>query len=561
MHSMKNYLDHLLQTIKSGVRRFPFSFGATLLAVLASSWLILAQSAQQNAEIPALVTMAAWFFALASITIELSRITVSLNHRSFYALETTALALSIAWYVLLNSHHNAHYVAYMFVMFALVFLAFFFVMSHSDRAKIGAHFVKSIVLSCAISGIIVAGLMICVSAVHGLLFRVPRFEEVLAIIAVFGFGFVAINTLLALLPENDEKIVVPKVMKTLTFYVAFPLFLALVLVLCLYLVKILITQKIPSNQINLYVSLVSLVFIFFSFVFTAFKGRIIDWFEKYMGYIVLPLIAMQVYVVGIRLNAYGFTPLRWASVVCIFLSVCFVISTFFKRGAYKRMVILIAAACMLLLAYGPLSILNVPARSQVNRLRTMLEQNNMWKDGRVVADPQAPLHLKSDITSSYKIAVSGSSVPAWLPQPAKNATEHRELLGFPYWDDEVLAKNFEYTFGFPFSYDSGGEIAFTIKASHEWRDLSIDAYKHLYVVSQQGDRSDPKTKNLSDISYGSKTVDMKPLLHAITDPEDSKQLRIQLDDNSVLYIKNVMYEEDEKGEPVFFEFDGFVLTR
>lgn len=561
MHSFKNYLNRLLQTSKKGMQRFPFSFATTLLAVFASAWLIIAQAGSGAHEVPLLITMAAWFFALASITLELSRFVAVIMPRILWACEIATLGLSVGWYVLLNTNHNAYYVAYLFFMLALFFVAFFFVMSHPDRSKIGAHFVKSFVLACAITGIIVAGLMICVSAVHGLLFKVPYFEQVLSIIVVFGFGFVALNTFLALLPEKDEEISVPNVMKTLTFYVAFPLFLALVLVLCLYLLKVLITQKIPSNQINLYVSLVSLVFIFFSFVLTAFKSRVIELFEKYMGYIVLPLIAMQVYVVGIRLNAYGYTPLRWASVVCIFLSVCFVVSTFFKRGALKRYVILLAALCMLVLSFGPLSILNVPARSQAQHLRSMLEQNNMWKDGRIVANPNAPQHLKSDITSSYKIVLGGSSVPTWLPQPSKNAVEHRELLGFTYRDNKELEKRFESAFGFPFTYEMGGDVTFSMKAYHEWTSITIKPYEQLYVVSKQGERTESASPNITTIAYGTHEVDLKPYLHTITSPDDPAQLRIKLNDDAVLYIKNVMYEEDAEGEAVFFEFDGFVLSR
>lgn len=549
------------------MKRFPFSFLATFIAVVASSWMIIASSADpwMSTEIPMRITMAAWFFALVSITIEVSRYAINVKKSIMWVLEVCALALSAGWFILLGPNHNDFYVAYIFVMFAVWFVAFFFVMSHPDRQKTCAHFVKSVVLAFAISGIIVAGLLICVSAVHGLLFKIPHFEEVLAIIAVFGFGFVGVNTVLALLPEKDEEIVVPKVMKTLCFYVAFPLFIALVVVLFLYLGKVLITQKIPSNQINLYVSLVSLVFIFFSFVLTAFKGCVIELFEKYMGYVVLPLIAMQVYVVGIRLNAYGYTPLRWASVVCIFLSVCFAISTFIKGGKFKRYIILVAALCMLLLAYGPLSVLNVPARSQVNRMQTMLEQNNMWKDGRIVARADAPGRLKSDIISSYKVIVGGSSVPAWLPQPGENAIRHRELLGFPYWGDEELEKNFKEAFGFSFTYDAYFGPAYSLKVYHEWKEISVQPFEKLYIISQQGarieDKSSSEKKDISVITYGSKKVDMKPYIHAIKNPEDPAQLRIQLDDGAVLFIKSIMYEEGEQGEVDFFEFDGYVLTQ
>lgn len=564
MNPLQRALNQFFQTIKRGVKRFPFTFGATLAAVVISSWLVIDQTLKNPSELPVLLVYATWFFAVASATIELSRLITPNNRRVVAALEAIALALSVGWYLLIRTGHQPFYYAYMFVMFALAFSAFFIIMSHPDRERIAAHFVKSIVLAGAICGIIVAGLMLCVSAVHGLLFKIPHFYEVLSIIAIIGAGFVFTNTLLALLPEKDEEIVVPKVVKTLSFYVAFPLFIALIVVLCLYLVKILITQKIPSNQINLYVSLASFAFIFFSFVLTAFKSRAVELFEKYMGIIMLPLIAMQVYVVNIRLSAYGYTSLRWVSVVCIFLSICFAISTFIKRGAFKRYVAVVAALCMLLLAYGPLSALNVPARSQARHLKALLEQNNIWKDGQIVANPNATQKAQTKISSSYKVVLAGEPIPSWVPVPEKNTKQIVSLTGNPPWTYEAEEKTFENAFGFPlnssnFSQDDGA--AFVLDGSQDVKVVPLEPYTQMYPISEYRYKEDSDTKEMTVLSYGGKTYDIKAQLHAITNPKDTNQLRIQLDDSTLLIISSVMYEEDKSGDPISLTLEGYLLTR
>lgn len=558
MQALKNFLSRLFQTSAQGVKRFPFAFATTLLAVIATSWLIFSQMG--DTKIPEAVTLSAWFFALASTTLELGFVMSDRARHFQWIAEAVMLALSVGWYALLRTPYNTYFAAYLFVMFALCFVSFFYVMSHPDRDKIGAHTVKSLVLAGAMCFIITVGLMICVSAVNGLLVKLPHYEEIMQIIAVFGLGFVATNTFLALLPKTDEEIAVPKVVKTLAFYIAFPLFIALVAVLCLYLLKVLVTQKIPSNQINLYVSLTSLVFIFFSFVLCAFRNRVIELFEKYMGYVLLPLIAMQIYVVYIRLNAYGFTPLRWVSLVCIIISIVFVVSTFFKRGAFKRYVILFAALCALVLAYGPFSALDLPARDQQHRLRVMLEQNNMFKEGRIVANPRASSRLQQTITSSYRVAVMGSSIPEWLPKPAQKTGVNRGFLDFPYWGDAQLDKRFRATFGFPLQPETFTNVAFSLNASHEWKTLSIGQFSKMYTVAHYSDGGKEIGKPDTVLIYGTSKVDMRPYLHAISDPEKAEQLRIALPDGAVLYISSVNYEEDDAGKTITLSLEGFVLT-
>lgn len=193
--------------------------------------------------------------------------------------------------------------------------------------------------SCSLSSMIFAGMM------AALLFRKER-------VASSGRGF-----------------------RVFVLRVLFPLYVALLVVLYLYLLKILVLRTMPVGQINWFVSYACAVFMFFYFVLEEFQQeRLVALFRRWGAVLILPLIAVQAVAVAIRISAYGLTVSRWYGLLFMGFSAIFMVTTLVRQGQYRRLSFLLLAVLVVVSTLTPLGGHQMALWNQQGRIQPILNR-------------------------------------------------------------------------------------------------------------------------------------------------------------------------------------------
>lgn len=177
----------------------------------------------------------------------------------------------------------------------------------------------------------------------------------------------------------------PKDLKKFAQYVLIPLVVVYLVILTLYLGKIVITTEWPSGWIGYLVSGVAVVGILSVLLIHPIAEReearwvthYVRWF--YVG--LLPAVVMLLLAIWKRIDQYGVTENRYFIVVlALWLAG---IAVYFGATRSRNIGLIPISLCLLAVVTlaGPWSAYAVSERSQVARLRGLLERNGMWADG------------------------------------------------------------------------------------------------------------------------------------------------------------------------------------
>lgn len=211
------------------------------------------------------------------------------------------------------------------------------------------------------------------------------FELYIVIIGLFNTWFFisGIPKSLDDLEQNQEY---PKGLKIFTQYVLLPLLILYLLILYSYATKIIINWDWPKGWVSYLVSGVSILG-FFNVLLIYPYGKLkenewINKFTKLFYYSLIPLTILLFIAIFFRVNDYGITIKRYSVIllgVWIFL-VCFYF--IFKKDNIKFIPITLAIL-LLLSSFGPWGMFSVSEKSQIERLKIILEDNNILMNGKV----------------------------------------------------------------------------------------------------------------------------------------------------------------------------------
>ena len=144
----------------------------------------------------------------------------------------------------------------------------------------------------------------------------------------------------------------------------------------LYIAKIIITGNIPIGEMNLYASLALLGFVFLYLNLKKENTKAVILFKKYGGFILIPVIITQLVFIGIRINAYGLTPLRCLSLAMILIGLMFLISSLTKMNI--KYPFLIGGIILLSVTISPLNIYSVSNKTQEARLISVMKKYDIY---------------------------------------------------------------------------------------------------------------------------------------------------------------------------------------
>ena len=284
------------------------------------------------------------------------------------------------------------------VLLALSFLALFF-LERANYATGLPALTFAAAFSLGTSILLFLGLMTCSAAFWALVVTDAASwtaETVYLFIGLTAYGLWGAGAFLGTLPQAGTRYSFPAAAQKVLLYLLFPVYALLLLVLYLYVGKIILAGEMPVGTMNWYASFALLAFTFF-FGTLAEQNRL-SLFTRFLKWgllLFLPILAIQLYGVYLRYEAYGLTTARYASMICTVCGIYALITAFLRKK--PQQIYLCAAILALIFTLTPLNIIDVPQHSQEARLSRILTENNLVQDGQFIIRDDTPPELIEEI--------------------------------------------------------------------------------------------------------------------------------------------------------------------
>lgn len=178
---------------------------------------------------------------------------------------------------------------------------------------------------------------------------------------IWGFGFLD-----ALQSRKEET---GRFMEILIQYILLGLLELIFIIVYLYIARILIRHKIPSNEVFGILSAVFLIG-FPIWTISSVKPRIslLQKIGKNLPYFFIPFIALQGYTLGVRIAAFGITPRRYLGLVLIIFEISYILIYRFCR---EHIEIVLPYAAFLTLIAGIIPGINMFDLALTNQSRAL----------------------------------------------------------------------------------------------------------------------------------------------------------------------------------------------
>ncbi len=250
--------------------------------------------------------------------------------------------------------------------------------------------VPNLVSACTYVGLVTlvlfCGLCICTLAAEVLIFGDGGpLDPLYEVFAALCWLLLAPNLVCAMLPRPGERVRPSRAYHGVVGYAIFPLCLLLLLVLYGYIAKIAVLRSMPVGEMNWFGSFALLVWAGLWCGLRDLSWPPARWFVRWGWALLVPVVAVQLLGVSIRLHAYGLTLLRCASLACTGLGIFALVMAALNRS--PRIVWLAMAAAAVALCVLPTNVIDMANLSQTMRLRQALESAGMLdEDGLVRTD-------------------------------------------------------------------------------------------------------------------------------------------------------------------------------
>lgn len=393
---MYNFIENLKERIKNFTR-----FKGALLSSILLFFIALAEINDANIaeEVLAALFMALAFALVANVLAVIIMEALQTNRVMAGIIETLLYIVTMATYFIWHDASDKTLLVYAFINFFMVASAFF-IAAEEDYSEGFSKFCSNYIFSCFVCGIVMGGLSICLAAFDALIAEVES-EAYLTLLAFIGCIFF-INLVLTAVPSREHYEVSGKIWRIFVQNIMFPIYLVLVGILYLYIFKIILTFDLPSNRINLFVSLATSFYIFFYFALKQYEydNRLVKLFIKFGGILMLPLLALQAWSVSIRLSAYGLTSARYISLMYNVFAVIFALLATFKREYIRFTVLLSVVFVGIITIPSPVDATQLPANVQLGRLENVIEKHDLLQDGKIVSK-EIPKEDEEKLVSAY----------------------------------------------------------------------------------------------------------------------------------------------------------------
>lgn len=394
---------------------------------------------------------------------------------------------------------------------------------------------NNIIFSIA-SFILQLGLLFISFAITTLLITDSSYEIFARTEIIFLGLFVAPGEILCLTNTKGEPL---KLLKFLIYYILLPIVLISMLIIYIYFVKIIVTNTIPSNQIFtiitiLFVITVPTYILIMNYDDNKFIKRIIN----QLPYTFLPLIAMAMYSLGVRIYHYGITIPRYYGIMIIALELYFFILSLKKNHKYMRSILLFGTVLTLISMTIPyINCVSISRYSQLRRLTSIYKEDTIYEN--------LSYEEKDIIYESYAYIKYDLDSEKYIPDYIDTSKIKYNYVDYTKKDE----KNISY-------YGNDKEIS--IKGFSSFKEISIDEYDRNISNMNLDDIELYKDKDQNKVLK----ENFKNELEAIIEDGDVTNPRIKLDDKYEIYINSFSMSYDVETNKVdYLNLNGYLLTK
>jgi hypothetical protein len=526
---------YIFSNIKESMSRFVIPFYGSILIFILS---VLQTVFEFSDETVLKVILSLVFAIILSVACEFMSIRYDFSKKADLIQSIACAAVTIPCFFLINDLTSDSYVFLAWAGLIVVFMIaaiYFMYDTQENREMVLPQILKSGIFSGLVAALFFAGIAICLLAVNFLIVELPSGEKWYLITAYFAFMLLFFNMFIALLPRKGQAVTLPKIFKVLVMYVAFPIYGLLLAVLYAYLTKILVTWDMPGGQINLFASLASLFYIFFYLTLGSYDNKFVNFFMKFGGYFMIPILFAQGIAVWIRFDAYGLTVARWISIIFNLIATAFIVVSLIKKGKHIKYVILAFAVICLLSSVGPLNAIDIPIYEQTIRLERVLKRNDMFADGKIIPNGKISEEDKRAITSAYEEIIYEDKAPVYLDE----GLSFYDIFGFERIDEYGIEDESRHTY-------------MNKSALHD--DVDIEGYVKYFII-------DVYSNDTFEIVIDDVVYDVEEQILAIVSDSDDSDMIFKVADDVVIYLSYVSFETDEDAKLMYFSATGFALVK
>ena len=342
-------------------------------------------------------------------------------------------------------------------------------------------------------------------------------------------------------------------------YVLFPMLLIALAIIYIYIVKIFVTDTVPSNRVF---EILAFLFSIGMPVWTMLhalldrNGQTEEKQQKgfskvavFIPYAFIPFIILQCWSIGIRIKDYGFTTSRYSAVVLIIAEIIyFILYAIHHRGkkhAISWMLFALMAISFLAVIMPGISYDDVVIRSQTKRIEKMIDNKNL-------TDKE-----KSAIKSAYRaidrVGYKGENALNKRFSKAQ-IDEIKEYSDYNDWNSDKI---YPYYSNSHVSIDVSEYSRLTFASSTDNRSgLSTYEYE-IMTISKDKERQIYKV----DISEIIKWIDSNGH-QGSRDLDLTGREKIRIDDRRDFFITrlNMTYDLETK-EAQYVSLDGYILEK
>lgn len=369
------HLESFFQQVVEGAKRFPATIAFSAIAALGISMLF--QSIDTADELSEIIINLIVFGGIGAAVSVPARMAFERSKRGddpvLAAFIPAVAALLMACLRPLAFDADRHALFFLACMGICICAAamLLFVPTNEDNGKeLFAHLVCSSVLAGFVSSLLQSGLMICVMAFSSLLkeldfgtyLSIPSFVSTVAYALVFC----------SQLPKLGDELRLPRAYRIIASYVVLPLCLLLLAVLYVYILRILIAWEMPVGAMNWFGSIALMVEIGLWLGLQPLDAKPAQLFARWGWALMLPVTAVQIYGVYVRVSAYGLTMLRAGGLVCLCVGLVALAVQAFRKS--PRIFYAIVAAAALIFTVTPANPLDMAYLSQSARFSAALAE-------------------------------------------------------------------------------------------------------------------------------------------------------------------------------------------
>lgn len=483
-----NPVKSIFLTIRNSVKRFPAMYlFAVLASVFSSIYIIYEYYTSAKWSIPFILDFS-WFIVFSYLVKFLFEKNFVHSKKNAILSFFIPILLSIPFYFFCKSYETFAY--FPLIYFTTLVAEILFCGScfyENAKEKNGANLFLSSMISGIVCACVATSLTIIVLAFR---YLILEFDEnlmgdiIASIWANSGF-IIFIGLFVSYSSKNYKEIAITKPFKVVFLYALFPLYIVLIAVLYAYIFKSILTLSLPSGKLNPFVSAATLVFVIFYLTLQIYENKFVKFFVKFGGLFMIPLVITQIIAFSIRMNAYGLTRTRYASLLYIIFSLIFVLLSIinnFKKINLQKYAYSILACFFIFACLPKVNMIDVSENSMKNNIEKIYKAHNLFDEstGKFITKDAGEI-----FSSDEKNLISSSS------NEIKVNLEKITWAEFNYdreWaDGKKVRLNFEKTFGFKYrwNYDNKDKKVLGMNFTTPSKDFIFDisGYSKLHKIS------------------------------------------------------------------------------